>query len=61
MPGIYTIAESHKARLIARERRAASALTRAYASVYARTQEAIARLTAEMTATQARGETVSSA
>jgi SPP1 gp7 family putative phage head morphogenesis protein len=59
MADIYSIAEEYKARLAARERRAAGELLRAYALAFRRTRARIAEITDELEAMRSRGEVVS--
>jgi SPP1 gp7 family putative phage head morphogenesis protein len=60
MPDIYAIAEEFKRRLLARERRAASELVRAYALAVGRIEERIHELTTQIAAARRSGENISS-
>jgi SPP1 gp7 family putative phage head morphogenesis protein len=60
MADIYDIAESYKARLVARERRAAGLLVRAYAAAYARIKARHDSIIKEMEAARLRGDEISS-
>jgi len=55
MADIYDIAESYKARLVSRERRAASLLVRAYAAAYGRIKVKLDRLVKEIEAAKLQG------
>jgi SPP1 gp7 family putative phage head morphogenesis protein len=58
MPNVYDTAEQFKARLVTRERRAASLLVRAYGVAYLRIKAKLDELTKEIAELRASGETV---
>lgn len=60
MDDILKMSEAFKARMVARERRAASELVRAYGLAYQRIQERVSLITAEIDKRRVRGESLDS-